>query len=74
MDIGDLKVTKKYADLAKNQYIEYLNLNKSLDKASIKVLSNYFDKIFILGENLFKIIIKLNIFPINWAKVTYLFC
>ena len=59
MDIGDLKVTKKYADLAKNQYIEYLNLNKSLDKASIKVLSNYIDRIFILGENLFKIIIKL---------------
>ena len=68
LDIGDLKVTKKYADLAKNQYIEYLNLNKSLDKASIKVLSNYFDKIFILGENLFKIIIKLHNKDINNSK------
>ena len=68
LDIGDLKVTKKYADLAKNQYIEYLNLNKSLDKASIKVLSNYFDRIFILGENLFKIIIKLHNKDINNSK------
>ena len=68
LDIGDLKVTKKYADLAKNQYIEYLNLNKSLDKASIKVLSNYFDRIFILGENLFKIIIKLYNKDINSSK------
>ena len=71
LDIGDLKVTKKYADLAKNQYIEYLNLNKSLDKASIKVLSNYFDKIFILGENLFKIIIKLHNKDINNSKSAF---
>ena len=28
LDIGDLKVTKKYAKSIKNQYIEYLNLNK----------------------------------------------
>ena len=59
LDIGDLKVTKKYANSIKNQYIEYLDLNKSLDKKSIKILSNYFDQIFILGENLFKCIIKL---------------
>ena len=59
LDIGDLKVTKKYANSVKNQYIEYLDLNKSLDKKSIKILSNYFDQIFILGENLFKCIIKL---------------
>ena len=71
LDIGDLKVTKKYADLAKNQYIEYLNLNKSLDKASIKVLSNYFDRIFILGENLFKIIIKLHNKDINNSKSVF---
>ena len=32
LDIGDLKVTKKYADSIKNQYIEYLDLNKSIDK------------------------------------------
>jgi len=59
LDIGDLKVTKKYAQRLKKQYVEYLNLNKSIDKKSIKVLSNYFDKIFILGEILFKSIIKL---------------
>ena len=59
LDIGDLKVTKKYADSIKNQYIEYLDLNKSIDKKSIKILSNYFDQIFFLGENLFKCIIKL---------------
>ena len=59
LDIGDLKVTKKYADLTKNQYIEYLNLKKSIDKKSIKILSNYFDDLFFLGETLFKCIIKL---------------
>ena len=59
LDIGDLKVTKRYASSTKNQYIEYLNLNKSMDKNSIKILSSYFDKIFFLGETLFKGIIKL---------------
>ena len=59
LDIGDLKVSKKYANSLRNRYIEYLNLNKSIDKKSIKILSNYFDKIFILGETLFKSIIKL---------------
>ena len=59
LDIGDLKITKKYAATKKKQYIEYLNLNKSFDKKSIKILSKYFDKIFTLGEILFKGIIKL---------------
>jgi isopenicillin N synthase-like dioxygenase len=59
LDIGDLKVTQKYAKRLKNQYIEYINLNKSLDRESIKVLSTYFKNIFILGEVLFKSIIKL---------------
>jgi len=59
LDIGDLKVTQKYAERLKNQYIEYINLTKSLDKKSIKILSSYFDGIFILGEVLFKSIIKL---------------
>ena len=59
LDIGDLKVTKKYADITKNQYIEYLDLAKSIDKKSIKILSIYFDDIFFLGETLFKSIIKL---------------
>ena len=59
LDIGDLKVTKNYADNIKNQYIEYLNLNKSIDKKSIKILSNYYDSIYDLCETLFKGIIKL---------------
>ena len=48
LDIGDLKVTKKYANNLKNQYIEYIDLNKSLftDLANIEHnlgLSNYDD-------------------------------
>ena len=59
LDIGDLKVSQKYAKKLRNQYIEYLDLTKSIDKKSIKVLSDYFDNIFILGEFLFKSIISL---------------
>ena len=59
LDIGDTNVTKKYAQSIKNQYIEYLNLKKSIDKKSIKTLSKYFDSIFILCEILFKSVIKL---------------
>ena len=59
LDIGDLKVSQKYAQELKNQYVEYLDLNKSIDKKSIKVLSDYFDEIYSLGEFLFKGIIKL---------------
>ena len=59
LDIGDPKVTKKYASLLKKQYIEYINLNKSLDKKSIKILAEYFDKIFNIGKILFKCVIKL---------------
>ena len=59
LDIGDLKVTNRYADNIKNQYIEYLNLNKSIDRKSIKILSNYFDNIYDLSETLFKGIIKI---------------
>jgi len=68
LDIGDLKVTKKYANLIKNQYIEYLDLNKSIDKKSIKILSNYFDQIFLLGETLFKSVIRLYGININNSK------
>ncbi len=59
LDIGDLKVTKNYAKRIKTKYIEYLNLEKSFDKQSIKILSDYFDNIFLLGVILFKCIIKL---------------
>jgi len=71
LDIGDLKVTKKYANSAKNQYIEYLNLNKSIDKKSIKILSKYFDEIFLLGETLFKSVIKLYGNDINSSKKAF---
>ena len=71
LDIGDLKVTKKYANSIKNQYIEYLDLNKSLDKKSIKILSNYFDQIFLLGETLFKSVIKLYDKNINNSKKAF---
>ena len=59
LDLGDLKITSKNSKKYKSPYIEYLNLNKSLSKSSIKSLSNYFDKIFSLSEILFKSIIKL---------------
>ncbi len=59
LDIGDTRVTKKYASKVKNKYIEYLDLKKSINKKSIKILSRYFDNVFILSEILFKSIIKL---------------
>ena len=71
LDIGDLKVTQNYARKLKNQYIEYINLTKSIDKKSIKVLSNYFDNIFILGEVLFKSIIKLYKKNTNTSKKAF---
>ena len=60
LDIGDLKITKKYASKIKNRYIEYLNLDKSFNKNSIKILDEYFNDIYKLSETLFKSIIKLN--------------
>ena len=71
LDIGNLKVTKKYAAIKKKQYIEYINLNKSFDRNSIKILTNYFDEIFILGETLFKSIIKLYNKDINSSKLAF---
>ena len=59
LDIGDLRVTKNYSLKIKNQYIEYLNLRKSFDKSSIKILEKYFDSVFSLSESLFKSIIRL---------------
>ena len=59
LDIGDLKVSKKYAKKIKNKYIEYLELEKLIDKRSIKILEQYFSNIFYIGEFLFKSIIKL---------------
>ena len=72
LDIGDLKVTQKYSNNIKNQYIEYINLNKSINKNSIKILSNYFDNIYDLCETLFKGIIKLYNKDIKISKKAFL--
>ena len=59
LDLGDLKITSKNSKKYKSPYIEYINLNRSFSKISIKSLSKYFDEIFSLSEILFKSIIKL---------------
>jgi len=60
LDIGDLKVTKKYSSNINNQYIEHLNLSLCFNKNSINILNKYFDNIYRLSETLFKSVIKLN--------------
>ena len=60
LDIGDLKVTKKYSSNLKNQYIEFINLGVCFNKNSINTLNKYFDNIYRLSEILFKSLIKLN--------------
>ena len=57
LDLGDLKVSSKYSNNIKNQYIEYLNLQKCFRNKSIEELNNYFDNIFNLSEILFKSIL-----------------
>ena len=57
LDLGDLKVSSKYSNNLKNQYIEYLNLQKCFNSNAVKELNNYFDNIFYLSEILFKSII-----------------
>ena len=59
LDLGDLKITPHNLKKYRSPFIEYLDLNKSFDKSSIKSLSNYFDNIFSLSELMFKGIIKL---------------
>ncbi len=71
LDIGDLKVTKKYANKIKNKYIEYLDLEKTIDKKSIEILAKYFDDVFFLGESLFKSIIKLHNKDIQNSKKVF---
>ena len=71
LDIGDLKVTKNYANKIKNQYIEYIELNNSFKKKSIKILANYFESNFVLGETLFKSIIKLYKNDIKRSKIAF---
>ena len=71
LDLGDLKIKVKHVKKYKSQYIEYLNLNKSLSKRSIEYLSNYFDEIFSLSETLFKSIIKIYKKDINKSKLAF---
>ena len=71
LDIGDLRVKKIFAKKLKNQFIEYIELNKSISKKSIKVLENYFDNIFILGETLFKSIIKVYNKDVENSKIAF---
>ena len=71
LDIGDLRITKKHPLTLKSQYIEYLELNKAINKNSIDILNNYFDQIFILGEILFKSIIKLYKKNTNNSKLAF---
>ena len=59
LDLGDLKVTKKYSKKIKNQYIEYLNIKRSFTRNNISKLSDYYEDIFNLSETLFKSIIKI---------------
>ena len=46
LDIGDLRVSDNFSQMIKNQYIEYLNLEKCFQKNSIGHLSNYYDDIY----------------------------
>ena len=59
LDIGDLKVTKKYSSNINNQYIEFLNLGICLNKNSVDILKKYFDNVYKLSETLFKSILKI---------------
>ena len=54
LDLGDLKIKPHSSKKYKSPYIEYLNLNKSLNKSSIKSLSNYFDNIFSFNHYFFR--------------------
>ena len=71
LDIGDLKVTKKYSSNLNNQYIEYLNLGICLNKKSINILKKYFDDIYSVSETLFKSIIILNKKNPNISSVAF---
>ena len=49
LDIGDLKVTKNYSLKLNNQYIEFLNLNKSFDKNSVEKFSKEISPLITAG-------------------------
>ena len=59
LDLGDPRITSHNIKKYKSPFIEYLDLKKSMNEKSIKILSNYFDNIFLLSEILFKCVIIL---------------
>ncbi|MEK9690462.1 MAG: 2OG-Fe(II) oxygenase family protein [Pelagibacteraceae bacterium] len=71
LDIGDLLVSKKYSKTVKNQYIEYLNLNKAFSKNSIDLLKDYYNLIFLLSEKLFHSVITLYKKDIKISKLAF---
>ena len=71
LDLGDLKVTRKYSSNLNNQYIEFLNLDECFKKSSINILKKYFDNIYRLSETLFKSLIKLNKKNPNISSVAF---
>jgi isopenicillin N synthase-like dioxygenase len=71
LDIGDLLVGKKYSKTVKNQYIEYLNLNKAFSKSSIDLLKDYYNLIFLLSEKLFQSVITLYKKDIKISKLAF---
>ena len=48
LDLGDLKVSKKYSNNIQNQYIEYLNLQKCFEEHSIKKIKIFTEDIFLM--------------------------
>ena len=71
LDIGDLMITKQFSKNAKNQYIEYLDLNKSFSENSIITLKDYYNLIFSLSEKLFQSIITLYKRNIEISKLAF---
>ena len=71
LDIGDLLISKKYSKTVKNQYIEYLNLNKAFSKNSIDLLKDYYNLIFLLSEKLFQSVITLYKKDIKISKLAF---
>ncbi len=71
LDLGDLKVTKKYSKRIKNEYIEYLNIKQLFTKNNISKLSDYYEDIFNLSEILFKSIIKIYNKDTNISKKAF---
>jgi len=60
LDIGDPMISDVFVKKNKRKKIEKLNLSKSLNRNSIKIINKYYGEIFNLSELLFKIIISVS--------------